>query len=313
MAAPSREGPHAPALDWSHRIFGRFHVTGVFWYQFPDWSVRRAPLWSHDPAIVVFCAFFFILLGRIRGAIAANLEPVLGPAGRLERWRRAWRTMVEFARCQSERYARLAGKPRGTPVAEGLEHWQAMRDSGQGAVIVTAHIGPWESATLAGASDAQRTVHVVREAEIDPRAQEFVRSILREAGEHYVAHFAGEDDRLVFELVEALRRGELVALQGDRPRATGRSQIVSLFGRPMPLPIGAPVLARAAGVPMVPVFAFLDDDYTLRTVVRPPITVARTADREADVDAALRELAAEIEQAIHRRPFQWFCFRKIWP
>lgn len=313
MASAPREGPHAPALDWSHRAFGRFHVTGVFWYQFPEWCVARAPLWMHGPAIVLFCAFFFVMLGRIRGAIAANLEPALGPAGRIERWRRAWRTMVEFARCLSERYSRLAGRPRGPTVPQGLEYWQPIRESGQGAVVVTAHIGPWESAALEGVTDLRRTIHVVREAEIDPRAQEFVRGLLRRAGEHYVPHFAGEDDRLVFELVEALRRGEVVALQGDRPRATGRHVCVPFFGRPMPLPIGAPVLARAADVPMVPVFSFLDDDYTLRTVVRAPIAVPRTANREADVSAALGQLATELEWAVRHRPFQWFCFRRLWP
>ena len=313
MSTPPPAGPHAPALDWSHRLFGRFHVTGVFWYQFPYWAIARAPRWTHGPAIVVFTAFFFVVLGRIRRAIAANLAPVLGPAGPLERARRAWRTMYEFARGLSERFSRLTGQPRGTSAVEGLEHWAAMRDSGGGAVVVTAHIGPWESATVDGADDVQRTVHVVREAEIDPRAQAFVRDILQRQGRHYVAHFAGEDDRLVLTLVDALRRGEIVAMQGDRPRATGRAMTVPLFGQPMPLPIGPAVLARGAGVPLVPVFAVLDPDYTVRTVIRPPIQVARTADRETDLMAALTALAGEIETAIRRAPHQWFCFRQLWP
>lgn len=306
-------GPHAPLLGWSQRLFGRFHVTGVFWYQFPHWCITHLPLWTHRAGIVVFSTFFFLVLGRIRTAIAANLEPVLGPAGRVVRLRRAYRTMTAFARCLSERYARLAGTPRGPTIVEGDEHWQAVRDAATGAVLVTAHIGPWESSTLEGASDAGRRIHVVREAEIDPRAQEFVRGILRQAGEHYVAHFAGENEHLVLELVEALRRGEIVALQGDRPRATGRHETVSLFGRPMPLPVGPAILARAADVPLLPVFSFLDDDFSLRTVVRPPILIARTASRDADVAEALRRLAADIEWAIRQRPHQWFCFRRLWP
>lgn len=312
MSTPPPAGPHAPALGWSHRLFGRFHVTGVFWYRFPYWAVARAPLWSHGPGMLVFTAFFFMVLGRIRRAIIANLEPVLGPAGPMESARRAWRTMYEFARGLSERFSRVTGHPRGTSAVEGLEHWAPMRDAGHGAVIVTAHIGPWESATVHGADDVQRTVHVVRETEIDPRAQAFVRGILQRQGAHYVAHFAGEDDRLILTLVDALRRGELVALQGDRPRATGRTMTVSLFGRPMPLPIGPAVLARAADVPLVPVFAVLDPDYTVRTVIRPPIAVARTADRDADLTAALTALAAEIETAIRRAPHQWYCFRQLW-
>ena len=180
MSTPPPAGPHAPALDWSHRLFGRFHVTGVFWYQFPYWAVARAPLWSHGPGMLIFTAFFFVVLGRIRRAIIANLEPVLGPAGPLERGRRAWRTMYEFARGLSERFCRVTGHPRGGSAVEGLEHWAPLRDTGRGAVVVTAHIGPWESATVHGADDVQRTVHVVRETEIDPRAQAFVREILHD-------------------------------------------------------------------------------------------------------------------------------------
>ena len=37
MLSPgSGEAPyqHAPALGLTHRLLGRFHVTGVFWYRF---------------------------------------------------------------------------------------------------------------------------------------------------------------------------------------------------------------------------------------------------------------------------------------
>jgi lauroyl/myristoyl acyltransferase len=48
-------------------------------------------------------------------------------------------------------------------------------------------------------------------------------------------------------------------------------------------------------------------------VFRPPIEVARTADRGADLAAAMREVAGEIERAIRRAPEQWFVFRELWP
>ena len=37
-----------------------------------------------------------------------NLEPILGRAGRWERWRRAYRTIWAFSWCFAERYRRLA-------------------------------------------------------------------------------------------------------------------------------------------------------------------------------------------------------------
>ena len=147
---------------------------------------------------------------------------------------------------------------------------------------------------------------------MDPRAQDFIRELLDRGGGNCVTHFSGDDPTLSFELADALRQGEIVALQGDRPRAGGRSVIVSLFGRPMPLPIGPAALARAAGVPIVPVFSFREGRFLIRATVRPPFHVASTADRLADIAGAVHHLAAEIEWAIRQRPYQWFCFRKLW-
>jgi KDO2-lipid IV(A) lauroyltransferase len=304
--------PHAPALGLTRRLFGRFHVTGVFWYRFPHWAFTHLPSWTERPAVVLFTTFFFVALGRIRGAIASNLEPVLGRAGRGERWLRSFRTMYSFAWCLTERYRRLVAPERFRSVLDGEEHWRQAMEAGTGVILVTAHIGPWEAASEFGAAEARRRIHVVREEEIDPRAQAFMRDLLARAGDNTITHFAGNDPRISLELAQALRRGDVVALQGDRPRAGGRSVTVSLFGRPMPLPVGPAALARAAQVPLLPVFNFREGRCRLRAVVRPPIHVAHTADRDADLADAVRRLAAEIEWAIRERPYQWFCFRNLW-
>lgn len=304
--------PHAPALGIAQRVLGRLHVTGVFWYRFLYFGARRGPVWLQRPCIIFFTVFFFLTMGRIRRAIASNLNPVLGRAGTLERWRRSFRTMHSFADCLMERYLRAAAPERVRFVVEGEETWRQVSEGGGGAVLVTAHIGAWEIGAQLGASEGKRRIHVVRESEIDPRAQAFISGIVTRSGANYITHFAGDDPRLALELGEALHQGDFVALQGDRPRAGGRSTIVSLFGEPMPLPVGPVLLARTADVPLVPVFNFREGRFLLRTVIRPPIHVPRTAHREADLVEATAHVAREIEWAIRERPYQWFCFRRLW-
>jgi lauroyl/myristoyl acyltransferase len=303
---------HAPALGLTHRLLGRFHVTGVFWYRLAHWAFTTLPSWTEWPIVLFFSAFFFFTLARIRGALASNLEPVLGPAGRLERLRRSGRAIWSFAWCFTERFRRLAEPERFRTIVEGEDDWRHLMESPTGAVVVTAHIGPWENAAQLGATSSRRRIHVVRETEIDPQAQTFIREILARADENYVAHFGGDDPALAFTLADALRNGEIVALQGDRPRASGRNVTASLFGRPMPLPIGPAALARSVDVPIVPVFNFREGRFLMRIVIRPPFRVARTADRSADIAAAVHHLASEIEWAIRQRPYQWFCFRRLW-
>jgi KDO2-lipid IV(A) lauroyltransferase len=311
-ASQPRALPHAPALGITHRLLGRFHVTGVFWYRFAYWAFTRLPPWTEWVIVAVFTTFFFVTLGRIRRALASNLEPVLGRAGRWEALRRSYRSLWAFAWCLTERYRRLAAPERFSATVEGEEHWRGVMDRTGGVLLVTAHIGPWETATHFGASNSTRRVHIVREQEIDPRAQHFIQDLVSRSGHEYVTHFAGADLTLALDLAKALRDGDVVALQCDRPRAGGRTVPVALFGRRMRLPTGPAALARVAGVPILPVFNFRDGRFRVRTVVRPPICIEHTADRDADVAGAMNRLASEIEWAIRQRPHQWFCFRRLW-
>ena len=304
--------PRTPERGWARRLLGPLYVTGVFWFRFHRWGVRVVPEWAYGVIMSFFTSFFFIVLRQARSAVADNLVPVLGPCGWWERQRRIFRTLWMFAWCLSERYERLSTDRRFDVQADGGDRWQAINASGEGFLLVTAHIGAWEVGSMLPTAREARKVHVVREAETDPRTQQFFSEMIRgAAGELYATHFA-EDPQLGMQLLEALRQGEIVALQGDRPRTGGRKAEVELFGHPFPLPIGPAVLARAAGVPILPVFVFREGRLRYRCSIRPTIRVAQTADRTADLETAARAFAAELQAAIAHRPHQWFCFRKVW-
>jgi KDO2-lipid IV(A) lauroyltransferase len=312
-SSPPPAPPHAPETGWARRLLGRFHVTGVFWYRLHGWGGAHWPSSLMWLMVGLFTSFFFLTLYRIRIAVAHNLEPVLGHAGWIRRQVRAYRTMWNFAWCLTERYERLVSTRPFTVETDDLPRWRELCDAGEGFILVTAHLGSWEVGAMLPATAVERPVHVVREAEGDPQAQEYVSELMRrqQGAAPHITHFA-EDPQLGMLLLDALRRGEIVALQGDRPRAGGKSATVTLFGRPFPLPLGPAALARAAGVPLVPVFVFRGGRRRFSCQIRPPIRVAATADRDADLRQCLQSLAAELERAITHRPYQWFCFRRLW-
>ena len=81
--------------------------------------------------------------------------------------------------------------------------------------------------------------------------------LARTMPDEYVTHFLddGPESREVgFELVRLLRDGEVVALQGDRPRAGGRTVTAPLFGRPFDFPAGPGLLSHAGLAPLLPVW-----------------------------------------------------------
>ncbi len=239
---------------------------------------------------------------------------MLGPCGWWERERRAFKTFLEFAWCTTERYQSHVGKGRFVWSTEGEEHWHELVAKNRGFVMLTAHLGNWEVGSMLPAAREQRTVHLVREEELNPAAQRFVSGMLARAGAHrYVTHFAASDPELGLRLVEALRHGDIVALQGDRPRAGGRSVPGRLFGRPMSFPAGVPALARAAHAPLVPVFVLREGRSRYRVIIKPPIELPPALRREDAEALVVGEFAAQLESVVRRAPHQWFCFGPLWP
>ncbi len=310
IAAP----PHGPKTGWARRMLGDFHVTGLFWYRFHRWAIATLPEWTLGIWITLFTSFFFLTILNIRRAIAANLEVVLGPCGFLRRQRRIFTTLWAFAWCLSERYERLSTQRTFAVSVEGMEHWREATGNGQGCVMITAHLGLYEVGSMLPAAAEQRHVHLVREPEVDPRAQAFIRqSVSAVEGSHYTMHFQSDDPLHGMRLLDVLCRGEIVAIQGDRPRAGSRTIAASLFGRPFEFPAGPAALARAAGVPLLPVFAIREGRRRYRLIFMPPIAVPQTTDRNADLAAATLRVAVDIERAVRRAPHQWFVFRELWP
>jgi lauroyl/myristoyl acyltransferase len=314
MSASARIPAHFPKVGRARRLLGDYHVTGLFWYRLHKWAVSTLPAWTLWPITIAFTTFFFCTIVNIRRAIASNLEKAIGPCGFLERQRRIYATMWTFGWCLSERYERLTTNRHFDLAIEAIEHWNAVASSNQGFVMVTAHLGMYEVSSMLPTPNGPRHVHLVREPEVDPRAQEFIRRSVRAVqGSHYTMHFQSDDPLQGMIFLDALRRGEIVAMQGDRPRTGSRTVDASLFGLPIALPSGPAALARTAEVPMLPVFAFREGRRRCRVVFCPPVTVPRTDDRSADLTWAMGRVAAEVERAVRGTPHQWFVFRELWP
>jgi lauroyl/myristoyl acyltransferase len=315
VTAPARANPpHAPERGWSWRLLGSFHVTGIFWHRFHGWIIRTVPEPLLGLVAVFFALFFSVCLRNIRAAITSNLEAVLGPCGWWERQRRIDRTIWAFGWCLNERHERLTTARPFHIEAEGIELWNEAAPPGQGLIVVTAHLGNYEVGSMLPAQLLGRQVHLVREPEADEQAQGFIQEVLAGFNEsRYTTHFQSDDPLQGMGLLDALRRGEVVAIQGDRPRTGSRSIDATLFGKPFPLPPGPAALARIADVPLLPVFVFREGRRRYRVVFRPSIRAPRTDNRTADLEATMRRVAAEVEWAIRHAPYQWFCFRRLWP
>jgi KDO2-lipid IV(A) lauroyltransferase len=237
-----------------------------------------------------------------RAAIRMTLERITGASGpRLD----ALTTDVfrDFAMCFSDLLttnrqpvARLMGYVASVSIGDPVPALTG------GFVSVTAHVGNWELAGRLLAGKAARRTNVVVAPEDAPHVERWVR---RDGdGVRFVPR---THPRIAVELLAALRRGEVVALQGDRALGTRGDVEIPFFGRPAPFPMGPFLLARAAGVPVVPAFCVLDGERRYAVRITGPIAV-----RRGEEEGAARAWVALLEDVVREHPTQWFNFFDVW-
>lgn len=237
-----------------------------------------------------------------RAAVRRTLERVVGGTGsRLDRLTAD--VFRDFAVCFSDLVTtNRQPTDRLVPRVAAVRGVERIRETEGGLVSLTAHVGNWELAGRLLARGASRPTHVVVAEEEAPGLQRWVR---RDGdGVRFVPR---SRPTIAVELVAALRRGEVVALQGDRGLGTRGDLLVPFFGRPAPFPLGPFVLARAAGVPIVPAFCLLAADDRYAVTVLPPLLVSAGGEEDA-----ARAWVASLEDVVRRHPTQWFNFFDVW-
>ena len=240
-----------------------------------------------------------------RAVVRASLARIAPHLTAREREALVRRVFGHFAMC----FADLISANRSAAEAdrllagvEGREHLDGALAERRGLILLTAHLGNWELAGRHLARRFARPIHMVVASEADPGVERFLRG-----GAGPVRFVTRDHPATSVTLLAALRRDEVVAMQGDRALGSRGDLAVPFFGAPAPFPRGPFVLARAAGAPVVPAFCVLGADRRYTIVLGAPIRVA--PDGEA---AALAAWVRVLEEQVGRHPEQWFNFFDLW-
>jgi KDO2-lipid IV(A) lauroyltransferase len=178
-------------------------------------------------------------------------------------------------------------------------------DTRRGAVVASAHYGPWEllpSLLAARGARAATVVKPLRETRLD-RLLEPLRTahgvrLLRAGGGARAA-------------LHALRNGEVLFIAGDQ-RTRGRRTAGRFLGKPAWLPAGPASLAVLAEVPLVAAAIRRGRDGRLSLLIAPPIRPGTGASRRAVIDGMTERLSQTLEVWIREEPCQWAWFHERW-
>lgn len=301
-----RSGP--PPAARRSPFLRRFLVRGVFWRQFLRWAVLNVPLWT-EPAIMAFWSGFFLLWGPGRRGVMRNLTAIKPGSSAIANFFRCYRVFWNYAWTIADnvRFKEL----RTIPDWEftGWEHFQAMQ-SGGGAILLTAHMGSYDLGAHLFSETSSRRIVMVRAPEIDPETRRFEE---QHTAEGLRIEFNTRATDLALDLLDTVRDGGIVAIQGDRVSGPIAALPATLFGKATTVPAGPFALALAARVPIYPVFVVRLGRRRYRLATSMPIEVTRTRDRSADLSRAVALWIAELERVVTAGWYQWFTFEPYSP
>jgi lauroyl/myristoyl acyltransferase len=269
-------------------------------------GARHAPSWfvRYSPAFIG--AAFAALLPEQRRRIRDNLRLVHGERSTLAEGRDVVRTFAEYAACLAESLgAEREEAKRARLCAEGVEHLDAAVARGRGVVLVTAHVGAWDSAGRFLAERVRAPVVIVMQAEADARARALHDEVRARTGVEVL--IVGDDQLSALPLLRHLRAGGVAACQIDRAAPSGRAIPVELFGKPFGLPEGPFRVAALSGAVVVPVFARRVGYFDYELSIHPALELPRRPNAEELRDAA-KKAAAAMERFVREHPTQWFHF-----
>jgi lauroyl/myristoyl acyltransferase len=293
----------------THWYRHRFHT--VLAHRIVFAAIPWLPRFAHPPIAAVTALIFLSILRSERRAVAVNLRRISGARGA----RLAWKVYcVFYSFCDlivSYCYIPRASHAKLIEMLANPDRGEAMIDrclaEGNGLIMWTAHLGNPEFASRLLEMHG-RTVHVARVVENSP-AEAMLRDLMSSERLKIVDLSAGV--AAAMELMQALRRNEIVAIQGDRLYQRFAAEL-PFFSQPAEFPLGPFLLSQASGAPVLPGFVVRESWLRYRVLMGEPIRPTSTGDREADLRAGLETAVRFLETALATYHDQWLNFFEFW-
>jgi Kdo2-lipid IVA lauroyltransferase/acyltransferase len=286
-------------------------LTRNTWYsplsfETASWMIKHLPrAWTRSMSVAAGELGYRFCQNR-RKALQRNLSAMMQNQAQREALSRSCfhnflRMLHDFCDC-----AESGGNRLNELMVErrGFGFLEAARRKGNGTLLITGHLGAWELGGMVLASDGF-PVNVVTMAEPTSELNEWRQKYRQRFGIKTVT--VGVDKFAFVEIIQALRRNELVAMLVDRPYLNSGIE-VQFFGRPTLFSAAAARVWQHTQAAVIPAFVLQLEPGQYGCYAYP--TIDMTADQTLEQNS---QRVADVFQAIIREfPEQWFNFVPIW-
>ncbi len=232
---------------------------------------------------------------------------------RLKSFRYVYRTFYKLGQVLIDKVAFLSGlNRRFTFNLDGEEYLIDMAKN-TGGVLIGVHAGSWEMAEHF-LERLNCRINVVIFKNEHEKIQHFLSEIYKKQAVNFIV--IGTDDYShLYQIKEALKNKEIVAIHGDRFLSGAKTISKNFFNEPAKFPQGPFLLPVKYNVPVSFVTAMKETSRHYHFYATPPKTFSAPRDfssREHLVDELLEDYVANLENMIRKYPDQWFNFYDFW-
>lgn len=293
--------------QWSSRSLGSRFKHEIFYR-----LIRHLGAWAAYPLLYAV-VFYYSLRPSVNRRSRPYLSRRFPAAGLIRRWSQAFRLNLAFGLVLLERAVMgITGRLTFSAPDGSEEIARQLLSEGRGLVVLTAHIGAWQTG-LGWLDKIDVPVNLVqRRQDVD-------------VDRHFFEHRPGtrvpkiidvqEPPSALAAMASALLSGEIVCIMGDRVQKAGASAVkASFLGDDILLP-GAPFyLAAKVGAPIAVVFTRRSGPSQVAgkiwKIIRPN-NEAR-AGRPDDILPLVEMFADCLEEYVAAEPYQFFNFYDMW-
>jgi KDO2-lipid IV(A) lauroyltransferase len=191
---------------------------------------------------------------------------------------------------------------------EGLEETlKLLEEKKKGGLLLIGHFGNWELMGIMSKVIQIPILAIAKPIKQNEKLYRFILGIRDKAGLTIIS-----PENATQKVGQALSKNWLVAVLIDQRAKRSRGVWVDFFGKKAPTMPGLAVMAMRSGAPVVPAFMIRNGFQKHRLVVKKPVELVLTGDREKDVEINMQRFTRVLESMIREYPDQWVWIHRRW-
>lgn len=261
-------------------------------------------------ALLYPICLYFLLVSR--GGRRASRHFLTRVFGRAPRWREVFSHHFHFAATLLDRVYLWAGQcGRFAVTKHGAEVVRAFNAQGRGCLLLGAHMGSFELTHACGARARGLDVSMLMYRDNAPK----LNALMTRLGgtEPLRVIPIGDFDSLLIAQAR-VESGEWLGILGDRVHGGEKVVTVPFFGRPVTLPAGPFLLAKALKIPVVLFFSLYRGGNRYEEHFELLADEIRFSTRRGETEIAYwaTRYAERLEHYCRLAPYNWFNFFDYW-